>query len=127
MDQLPESVRTALENDQVIDITTTGCRSGRPSRIEIWFLNLAGTIYIMGSPGRRDWFANLRANPEFVFHLKDSFEADLPATAEVIDDPDLRQQVFAAAVATWDIDADTFDESTKRAPLVRVRFTDPPS
>ena len=39
------------------------------------------------SPARRasrDWYANLRAHPDFTFHLKESVRADLPARATPI-------------------------------------------
>ena len=64
-------VKRALELGDVIDITTTGRKTGRPRRIEIRFHNIDGHLYITGTPGRpRDWYANLLAHPEFTFHLK---------------------------------------------------------
>ena len=122
MHHLPAGAQSALDTDQVIDITTIGRHSGQPRRIEIWFLNFDGTIYIVGAPGRRDWYANLVANPSFVFHLKQSVEHDLNAVATVVDDPAERQRVLAEAVRQWELGADTFDESTKRAPVVRITF-----
>jgi deazaflavin-dependent oxidoreductase (nitroreductase family) len=84
---MDEKVRQALEQDQTIDITTTGRKSGLPRRIEISFQHLDGRLYISaGTPGRKDWFANLQANPEFMFHLKESVQVDLPARARVIVD-----------------------------------------
>ena len=56
---MDDAVRRALENDLVIDITTTGRKTGRPRRKEIWFHNIDGHLYITGTPGRRDWYANL--------------------------------------------------------------------
>jgi F420H(2)-dependent quinone reductase len=45
--------------DRVIDITTTGRKTGEPRRIEIWFHRLDGRYFITGAPGRpRDWYAN---------------------------------------------------------------------
>ena len=70
--------RAALDRDRTIDITTTGRRSGQPRRIETWFYNVDGRIYLSGSPGRRDWYANLQADPRLVFHLKQNVRADLP-------------------------------------------------
>ena len=77
-------VERALKTDRLIDITTVGRKSGKPSKIEIVFHNFDGTLYITGTPGRRDWYANLVANPQFTFHLKQSAQADLPATATPI-------------------------------------------
>ena len=51
---MTDEVARALEQDQTIDITTTGRQTGRPSRKEIWFHNLDGRLFITGTPGRRD-------------------------------------------------------------------------
>src|SRR6266851_3143574 len=85
-EDMDEAIRQALELDRTIDITTTGRKSGRPQRIEIWFHNLDGRLYITGTPGRRNWYANLSANPDFTFHLKVSAQADLAARARLIEE-----------------------------------------
>src|SRR4051812_46118429 len=85
-----EKGKQALANDRVIDITTIGSRSGQPRRKEMWFHNIDGRIYITGTPGKRDWYANMVANPSFTFHLKESATADLAARARPITDPDER-------------------------------------
>ncbi len=80
-------MKRALERDRIIDITTIGRRTGLPRRIEIWFHRVDGSLYITGTPGRRDWYANLLQHPEFTFHLKASARTDLPARAvPVVDD-----------------------------------------
>ncbi|MEZ4571138.1 MAG: nitroreductase/quinone reductase family protein [Thermomicrobiales bacterium] len=71
-ESMQEDVKKALSSDRVIDITTIGRKSGDPSRKEIWFHNVEGDIYITGTPGARDWYANLIENPDFTFHLKES-------------------------------------------------------
>lgn len=75
---ISEQAQRALARDRTIDMTTVGRRSGRPRRLEIWFHNLDGRIYISGLPGRRDWYANVLARPEFTFHLKESAQVDIP-------------------------------------------------
>ena len=45
-----DDVRHALDHNQVLDITTTGRTSGLPRRIEIYFENIDGRIYISGMP-----------------------------------------------------------------------------
>jgi deazaflavin-dependent oxidoreductase (nitroreductase family) len=93
---MSDETSAALAGDRVIDITTIGRRTGEPRRIEIWFHRLDGRYYITGTPGRpRDWYANLVAHPEFLFHLKESATADLPATARPVTDPAERAKVFA--------------------------------
>jgi deazaflavin-dependent oxidoreductase (nitroreductase family) len=90
-----ERIARALARDRVIDITTIGRKTKRPRRIEIWFHNVDGQIYITGLPGRRSWYANLIANPEFTFHLKGSTRADLPARATPIVDEARRRDVLS--------------------------------
>ncbi len=90
----------ALTADRVIDITTTGRRSGDARRIEIWFHNIDGQLYITGTPGRpRDWYANLRAHPAFTFHLKESVQADLSAQARPIAAANERRSVLGQILA----------------------------
>ncbi|GIW04837.1 MAG: hypothetical protein KatS3mg059_1457 [Thermomicrobiales bacterium] len=51
-------------------LTTTGRRTGRPHRIEIWFAVDAGRIYLLsGGRDRSDWVRNLQANPHVLFEL----------------------------------------------------------
>ena len=92
---MDEAVQQALERDRTIDITTTGRNTGQPRRKEIWFHNIEGRIYITGSPGSRDWYANLVANPQFTSHLKQSAQADLDARAASIRDPNRRRDIFS--------------------------------
>ncbi len=122
-EHLPANVQVALESDMTIDITTTGRRSGEPRRIEIWFLNIDGEIYITGTPGPRDWFANLQANPELTFHLKESLNVDLDAIAVTVADRDERRRVFADPSAEWYLrQGDSHDDLIADAPMVRLNF-----
>lgn len=112
-----EPVTRALATDRTIDITTTGRRTGRPRRLEIWFHNLDGMIYLSGSPGPRDWYANLLADPSFTFHLKRSTQADLPARAVPILKTGERRSILSRIAPAAEL-----DEWVKRSPLVRVTF-----
>ena len=87
-----DEVKAALESGKVIDITTIGRKSGEAKRIEIWFHNLDGRIYITGRPGKRSWYANLIANPEMTFHLKEGVQVDLAARATAIRDEGERRR-----------------------------------
>jgi len=116
-------VRAALERDQTIDITTTGRKTGRPRRIEIWFHRAGGRYYITGVPGSRNWYANVLANPRFTFHLKESARADLPAVARPVTDPEERRQVLLAADTIWNRPNErNVDEWVRRSPLIEVVF-----
>jgi deazaflavin-dependent oxidoreductase (nitroreductase family) len=119
---MDDKIKQALARDRVIDITTTGRKSGGSRRIELWFHRLDGRLYLTGSPGRRGWFANLRANPAFTFHLKGSVTADLPARARPIDDPAERRRVLAGLLRQMGHSAD-LDEWVARSPLVEVELS----
>ncbi|MFI9554213.1 nitroreductase/quinone reductase family protein [Nonomuraea endophytica] len=108
LSHLPSHIRRAIEitpaagtGERIIDITTLGCRTGRPRRIEIFFYRAAGTTYLCSSAGgaATDWHANLLADPHFTFHLKNGIRADLPARATPVTDPAERQAVLAEIVA----------------------------
>ncbi|MEM9565012.1 MAG: nitroreductase/quinone reductase family protein [Actinomycetota bacterium] len=116
------AVAAALADDLTIDITTIGRRSGERRRIEIWFLNVDGRIFITGTPGRRDWMANLLAEPRFTFHLKESVTADLDAEARPVDDEPTRRLVIEHAVATWYRAQTSVDDLIESAPMVEVTF-----
>lgn len=112
-------VAAALDRGGLIDITTRGRRSGIPRRLEIVFHDFEDRIYITGRPGKRGWYANLLADPHFVFHLKRDVVADLPATARPITDVEERRRVLSAVASNWGYDLDLMVVS---APLVEVAF-----
>jgi deazaflavin-dependent oxidoreductase (nitroreductase family) len=114
------AVIAALARDRTIDVTTTGARTGRPRRIEIWAWPADGVVYLTGSPGRRDWYANLRANAEFTVHLKHGVQADLPARARPIEDPAERRAVFTRLLAGTSYDLERW---IAESPLAEVEFT----
>lgn len=115
------NVSRALAKDRTIDITTTGRRSGLPRRIETWFYRMDDEIYLTGSPGRRDWYANLVQSPGFTFHLKQSVVADLPAIAAPITDPAEREAIFRRILRDLGGGRD-LDAWLAGSPLMRVRF-----
>jgi len=129
-----EEIQKALRSDQTIDIITTGAKSGLPRKIEIWFTNIGGRIIICGTPdangnnglrSHRDWLANLKANPDFVFCLKESLSVELPARAVIIADPEDRRQLMSAPETKWYRDqVDSVDDLVKGSPIVEVFFSD---
>jgi deazaflavin-dependent oxidoreductase (nitroreductase family) len=118
------TIESALRSDNLIDMTTFGRKSGQPHRIEIAFHNLDGTIYITGLPGKRDWYANLVAHPQFTLHLKESIKTDLPATAVPVTDEPTRRRVMTHVVAKWNRQ-DQLEAFVNNSPLVEVRFEGP--
>jgi hypothetical protein len=113
--QLEEALRT----DRLIDITTTGRKSGEGHRIEIGFFNMEGRIFITGRPGPRGWYANLLADPSFTLHVKESAQADLRGRARPILDDAERRAFFTEFLGKLER-ADEIDEWAARSPLVEV-------
>ena len=114
-------MQRALAEGRTIDITTTGRRSGAPRRIEMWFHNLDGRVFLTGTPGQRDWYANLVASPAFTFHLKEGVVADLPARAIPITEADARRAILSRIVARVNRAAD-LEAWLAESPLVEVSF-----
>ena len=117
---LTQDVRGELARGQLIDITTTGRRTGQPRRIELVFHNVDGRVLISGRPGfPRDWVANLLENPRMTFHLKGRLTADLPARGRVVTDRAERERLLAPIAAAWRTNLALMVRS---APLVEVVF-----
>ena len=116
-----QDVEQALQRDRTIDITTIGSKTGQARRKEIWFHNLNGRLYITGTPGRRDWYSNMLANPEFTFHLKQSTQADVLARATPILDKGQRRAIIAEIHRKLSGDRD-LDAWVKGSPLVEVEL-----
>ena len=116
-------LENALQTDRLIDITTTGRKSGNHHRIEIAFHYIDGEVYISGMPGKRDWYANLMANPNFTFHLKQSIRRDLPATAYPIVDEEARRGLLVPITTKWGR-LNQLDAFVDRSPLVKVDLED---
>jgi deazaflavin-dependent oxidoreductase (nitroreductase family) len=114
-------IEYALKTDTLIDMTTVGRKTGQQTRIEIAFHNLDDTLYITGFPGKRDWYANLLVNPQFIFHLKQSVQTDIPARATPITDEATRRQVLARVVAKWNRESE-LEAFVSSSPLVAVQL-----
>jgi deazaflavin-dependent oxidoreductase (nitroreductase family) len=118
---MDSQIESALKAGGLIDITTIGNKTGKPHKIEIAFHNFDGELYISGMPGKRDWYANLLANPQFTFHLKQGIQADIPARAIPITDEAARRRVLSKVVASWG-KQDQLAAFVQSSPLVEVQL-----
>ena len=119
---MPEDIRSILKTDEVVDITTTGRKSGDARRIEIRLHTLEGKLYITGRPGRpRSWYANMVAKPTFTLHLKQDLRRDVQCNAVPIMEDAVRRNVFELMLAQEESMAHVdVAEWTSVAPLVEV-------
>jgi deazaflavin-dependent oxidoreductase (nitroreductase family) len=117
-------VRDELADDLTVDITTTGRQTGLRRRIEIWMLDVDGRFFITGTPGRRDWMANLAADPHLTVHLKRHAHVDLTARAAPVDDLVTRRSVLEHLTAAWYQTQEPLDALVATAPMVEVVFDD---
>ena len=88
-------------------------------------LDVDGRFFITGTPGPRDWLANLLADPRIVVHLKRRAHLDVDGSAEAVTDPVLRRQVLEHLTARWYSSQSPLYELVATAPMVEVTFEDP--
>lgn len=119
----------APARDRTIDITTYGAISGKPRRIETWFHHVDERWFLSGSPGRRDWYANLPKDPRLIVHLKHGVQADLDARAVVITEPQEKRRIVTLILQAldemggWTTAApENIDAWTAGSPLVEIVF-----
>lgn len=115
-----DAIRAALTQGGLIDLTTTGRRTGEPRRVEIVFHAIDGRIVISGMPRRekRAWLANIEADPRVTIHLKRDVVADLPGAARVVTDEDERRALLAHVARTWG--RDDVEVMVRYSPLIEV-------
>jgi deazaflavin-dependent oxidoreductase (nitroreductase family) len=124
-------IAAALAAGGIADITTIGRKTGQPRRIEIYFHHFDGAFYLTGRPGfKRDWQANIEANPEFMLHLKRRVTADVPVSGEPEPDREERSRVlFRALTESWGSDPGTtrtdLDRWVESSPFIRFRPVGP--
>ena len=119
-------VRAALTHGHVVDITTTGRRTGQQRRVEIVFHNIDGRLIITGMPvadRKRGWLSNLETDPRLTLHLKGPVQADLAATARVITD-DAERRSIAVWVARHAWRGQDADAMTAFSPMIEVTIDD---
>lgn len=100
-------------DDPFAYVTTTGRRTGRPHRIEIWFASAGSTLYLLAGGGRRsDWVANALADPAVTVEVGGQ---DWGAVARLVEDPKedelARRLVFDKYQPTYDGDLSGWRES----------------
>ena len=99
---------TRWAGEPLLSLTTVGRRTGRPHRIEIWFAEHNGRLYLLaGGRERSDWVRNLRANPRVTVELGDETRVGVARVIEAgtADDRLARELLLAKYSGTDDLDA----------------------
>lgn len=115
----------ALSDDQLarlagvrtIDLTTIGRHSGTPTRIEIWWFHVDDRFVVTGTPGPRDWYANVLADPRVIVHTPDG---DFNGRATPIDDEALRRRVFTHPDVGWYRTQAELDRLIALSPMIEI-------
>jgi deazaflavin-dependent oxidoreductase (nitroreductase family) len=102
-----------------IDLTTYGRRTGLPRRIEIWWFRVDGRFVITGTPGRRDWLANVLSNPRVIVHVDGK---DLKGRATPVHDREFRRAVFTDSNISWYSTQAQLERLVKMAPMIEIEF-----
>ena len=119
---MDDAIAHALATDLTIDITTIGRKTGEPRRIEIWFHNLDGDLYLSGLPRPCSWYANLCAHPDFTFHLKESAQADLAARATPVLESDARRDIIGRIQQKRGRDGADLEDRVAASPLIHIEL-----
>lgn len=91
-----------LADEAFCYLTTTGRRSGNPHRIEIWFGERGGTLYLLAGGGRNaDWVRNLEQAPRVTVQIRDRiWEADARVVTDEAEDRTARR-LLASKYQGW--------------------------
>ncbi len=114
-------IREDLVEVRTIELTTFGRRTGLPRSVEIWWFHVGGRFIITGTPGRRDWLANVRANPRVVIGVQGY---QIEATAHEVVDSELRELVFSRRETNWYSTQTEFRHLVETAPMIEVVLAD---
>jgi deazaflavin-dependent oxidoreductase (nitroreductase family) len=102
-------------------LTTGGRRTGRPHRIEIWFAERDGRLFLLaGSRARADWVRNVQANPRVMVELGSETRAGVAHVLQAgTPDDRLARELLLAKYASTD---DDLDEWGRTALPVVIEF-----
>lgn len=106
-----------LAATRTVDLTTIGRRSGVPARIEIWWFHVDERFVITGTPGKRDWYANVLANPAVTIHAP---FGDFSGRATIVEDADFRRRVFTDPAIGWYRTQSELQKLIQSAPMIEI-------
>lgn len=109
--------RRDLVEIRTIELTTFGRRSGLARTVEIWWFYVDDRFIITGTPGRRDWLANVRSHHRVVIGVPGT---EIEATVREVHDPEFRRRVFTSPETSWYSSQSELDRLVDTAPMIEV-------
>lgn len=109
----------SLARTRTVDLTTIGRRSGQPRTVEIWWFHVDGRFIITGTPGRRDWLANVRTDPRVTISAE---IGDFTGTAAEVEDDEFKRRVFTDPQISWYRTQAELDHLVATAPMIEIDF-----
>jgi len=106
-----------LARTRTVDLVTIGRQSGQLRRVEIWWFHFEDRFIVTGTPGRRDWYANVLADPKVVIETR---HGDLPGLARVVTDPEFRHRFFMDRATGWYSTQSQLTALVEAAPMIEV-------
>ena len=106
-----------LASTRTIELTTTGRRSGQATRIEIWWFRVDNRFIITGTPGRRDWFANVAADPSVIIHGP---FGDFAGRAVAVTNDEFRRRVMTHPDLSWYQTQSELEALVEGAPMIEI-------
>jgi hypothetical protein len=119
---LDQSTIDRLRSTMTIDFTTVGRNSGERRTIEIWWFHVDGRFIITGTPGPRDWLANVRNDPGVVITTP---HGAFRGTAVEIADASFRRTVFSDPNIGWYQTQAQLETLIDTAPMIEVQLLGP--
>ena len=114
-------INEAIHNDRLVDITTTGRKTGKKYRKEVRLRHVEGTVYLTNNPGPRDWAANLYTIPNFLYHFKESAEIEVMAVAVPIKEDEQKRKILTILLSKEDA-LDQLEARVAGSNLFRIDF-----
>ena len=110
-----------LASIRIIDFTTTGRKSGQAARIEIWWFRVGNRFIITGTPGRRDWYANVMADPSIIIHTP---LGDFTGRGLVVIDVELRRRIMTDPNLSWYQTQSELEALVTGSPMIEIILDD---
>jgi len=102
-----------------IELVTTGRLTGIRRAVEIWWFSVQERFVVTGTPGARDWYANVLCEPRIAVRVG---HREHPGVARPITDPEFRRVVFTDPRVSWYSTQAELDRLVAEAPMIEIEL-----